>query len=89
MGKKSKDAADNSEKEDVYGNSFRIPIGMKAHVNLFYPVQLVIGAEYIFNCKISLVSDKETENDPDLFFYGPMNYKREGLNLYGGLRFNF
>lgn len=89
MGKKNKYASDSSKKVDVYGNSCRVPVGMKAHVNLFYPVQLVFGAEYVFNFKISLVKDQETENDPDVFFYDAMNYKREGLNLYGGLRFNF
>lgn len=89
LGKKNKYATDNSNKESVYSNSFRVPVGMKAHINLFYPVQLVVGAEYVFNFKISLVSDKENESNPDVFFYEPMGYKRDGLNLYGGLRFNF
>ena len=61
---------------------------MKAHINLFYPVQLVVGAEYIFNFNISLVSERNLD-DPEQFFYKPMNYKRDGLNMFVGLRFNF
>lgn len=76
------------DKKDVYANSVRIPVGMKAHINLFYPVQLVVGAEYIFNFNISLVNDTN-KDDPELFFYKPMNYKRDGLNMFAGLRFNF
>lgn len=78
----------SSDKTDVYANSVRIPVGMKAHINLFYPVQLVVGAEYIFNFNISLVNERNLD-DPELFFYKPMNYKRDGLNMFAGLRFNF
>lgn len=78
----------SSDKTDVYANSVRIPVGVKAHINLFYPVQLVVGAEYIFNFNISLVNERNLD-DPELFFYKPMNYKRDGLNMFAGLRFNF
>lgn len=78
----------SSDKTDVYANSVRIPVGIKAHINLFYPVQLVVGAEYIFNFNISLVNERNLDY-PELFFYKPMNYKRDGLNMFAGLRFNF
>ena len=79
---------DSNNKKNVYANSARIPVGIKAHINILYPVQLVVGAEYVFNIKISHVSNKNPD-DPDKFFYKPLNYKRSGLNLLAGLRFNF
>lgn len=81
---------DDNRKYDKDATSFsvRMPVGLRLNVNIVYPLQLVLGAEYIVNFKISK-DDKETINDPQKFFFDPTGYKRDGLNLYGGLRFNF
>ncbi len=72
-------------------NSVRFPLGAKLNLNIMYPLQLVIGAEYIFNVKIKVAKDteKRVHNDPEKFFFEPTGYKRDGLNIYAGLRFNF
>lgn len=72
-------------------NSVRIPIGARFNINICYPVQLVLGAEYIFRIKIPVAKDTETKRrcDPEKFFFEPTGYKRDGLHIYGGLRFNF
>lgn len=80
--------AELKNKKNVYAHSVRIPTGIKAHINIVYPVQLVVGAEYVFNINISNVSSKNPD-DPKKFFYEPFNYQRSGLNLLAGLRFNF
>lgn len=72
-------------------NSVRFPLGARVNLNICYPVQLVVGAEYIFNVKIKVAKDteKRVHNDPEKFFFEPTGYKRDGLNIYAGLRFNF
>lgn len=72
-------------------HSVRIPVGARLSINIWYPVQLVLGAEYIFRVKIPYAKDTETkvQCDPDNFFFNPTGYKRDGLHFYGGLRFNF
>ena len=72
-------------------NSVRFPLGARLNINICYPVQLVVGAEYIFNIKIPVAKDteKRVHNDPEEFFFDPTGYKRDGLNIYAGLRFNF
>ena len=72
-------------------NSVRFPLGAKLNLNIMYPLQLVVGAEYIFNIKIPVAKDTErrVHNDPQKFFFDPTGYKRDGLNIYAGLRFNF
>lgn len=79
---------DQNTNRDTYSHSVRVPIGLKAHVNIIYPVQLVFGAEYIINWNIPR-SEKDTRSNPRTFFYKPMGYHRYGLNLLAGLRFNF
>ena len=81
---------DDNPKYDKDATSFsvRMPVGLRLNVNIVYPLQLVLGAEYIVNFKIAK-DDKETTNDPQKFFFDPTGYKRDGLNLYGGFRFNF
>lgn len=81
---------DDNPKYDKDATSFsvRMPIGLRLNVNVAYPLQVVVGAEYIANFKISK-EDKETINDPQKFFFDPTGYKRNGLNIYGGIRFNF
>lgn len=74
--------------EDAYSHSVRVPIGLKAHINIMYPVQLVFGAEYVINCNIPR-DKKDIKSNPRTFFYKPMNYKRYGLNMLAGLRVNF
>lgn len=61
------------------------------NINIMYPIQLVVGAEYIFNIKIPVAKNTERRihNNPEKFFFEPTGYKRDGLNLYAGLRFNF
>lgn len=79
--------------DDAFYNSIRFPLGARLNINVFYPVQLVVGAEYIF--KMPLEQDDKTNsgkvvNNPDKFFFEPMGYKkRSGLNVYAGFRFNF
>lgn len=75
----------------VIANSVRIPLGARFNLNICYPVQLVLGAEYIFRIKIPVAKDTESRrrNDPEKFFFEPTGYKRDGLNIYAGLRFNF
>lgn len=72
-------------------NSVRFPLGARVNLNICYPVQLVVGAEYIFNVKFKVAKDteKRVHNDPEKFFFEPTGYKRDGLNIYAGLRFNF
>lgn len=72
-------------------NSVRFPIGARFNINICYPVQLVLGAEYIFRIKIPVAKDTDTKKhcDPEKFFFEPTGYKRDGLNIYAGLRFNF
>lgn len=72
-------------------NSARFPLGARLNINIMYPIQLVVGAEYIFNIKIPVAKNTERRihNNPEKFFFEPTGYKRDGLNLYAGLRFNF
>lgn len=89
MGKEMEDDdEDQKSNRDTYSHSVRVPIGLKAHVNIIYPVQLVFGAEYIINWNIPR-SEKDTRSNPRTFFYKPLGYHRYGLNLLAGLRFNF
>lgn len=77
--------------EGAMSNAIRFPLGAKLNINLSYPVQLTIGAEYIFNVKFHVEADngERVKGDPEAFFFKPTGYKRDGLNLYAGLRFNF
>ncbi len=75
----------------AFSHSVRVPLGARLNVNIVYPLQLVVGAEYIFNIKLPTAKDteKSIHNDPKKFFFNPTGYKRDGLNIYAGLRFNF
>ena len=39
--------------------------------------------------KVAKDTEKRVHNDPEKFFFEPTGYKRDGLNIYAGLRFNF
>ena len=66
------------------------PVGKVVRFNSI-PFRVVVGAEYIFNVKFKVAKDteKRVHNDPEKFFFEPTGYKRDGLNIYAGLRFNF
>ena len=51
--------------------------GLRLNVNLWYPVQLTVGADY--NCNIPLDKKKEVSYK---------NHELNRLNFYAGLRFN-
>ncbi len=51
--------------------------GLRLNVNLWYPVQLTVGADY--NCNIPLNKNNEAAYD---------NHELNRLNFYAGLRFN-
>lgn len=72
-------------------NSFRFPLGARLNINICYPVQLVVGAEYIFKATIKQerTADGKVKSDSEKFFFKPLGYKRDGLNVYAGFRFNF
>lgn len=72
---------------------YRLPLGVKANININYPLQLTVGAEYhllLKGAKQSETSDKAWSYD---YFkktvLKPMGYNREGLSFYAGLRFCF
>lgn len=87
----SSQAYRSSEGSEATSNSIRFPVGARQNLNIVYPVQLVVGAEYIFNIKIPVNDSSSTKvySDPEKFFFKPTGYKRNGLNIYAGLRFNF
>ena len=65
-------------------------IGAKFNVNIVYPLQLTLGAEYILNFNLNKIKDNDnTKSNAERFFFDPTGYKRNGLNIYAGLRFNF
>ena len=67
-----------------------VPIGAKFNVNIVYPLQLTLGAEYILNFNLNKIKDNDnTKSNAERFFFDPTGYKRNGLNIYAGLRFNF
>lgn len=79
--------------EGASRNTIRFPLGARLNINICYPVQLVVGAEYIFNVKVGTYietdSEEKIKNDPEKFFFKPTGYKRDGVNVYAGFRFNF
>jgi len=73
----------------IWASSIRIPVGLKFHLNIYHPLQLVVGAEYV-PC-IKLKSNEETLTPEgyeaaDRYFLNPQNYKRSGFNIYAGFR---
>ena len=83
------DSYDNEETE-IWTKAVRLPVGVKLNLNIFYPLQLTVGGEYIFNFDVDKVKDDDnTKSHPERFFFGPTGYKRSGLNLYAGFRLNF
>ena len=81
----SSQAYRSSEGSEATSNSIRFPVGARQNLNM------VVGAEYIFNIKIPVNDSSSTKvySDPEKFFFKPTGYKRNGLNIYAGLRFNF
>ncbi len=76
--------------QSVSTKAVRVPIGVKLNVNVCYPVQLTVGAEYDLNFSLNKFDDDDnSKSNPDLFFFNPTGYKRSGMNIYAGLRFNF
>ncbi len=86
----------DKNKELLTAHAVRVPLGVKLNVNLIYPLQLVVGGEYIFNFHFSdggmaengENSQEEIQTPTEDFFFKPTGYKRDGINLYVGLRFN-
>lgn len=75
------------EKRPYIAHSLRLPVGVKFNVNLFYPVQLQLGATYdvvAFKLNSSeFFGYKDAENG----FLKPNGYSRSGLNFFVGFRF--
>lgn len=80
----------NQSKKDYWAHSFRIPVGAKVNINLWYPLQLSAGASYDF-----VVHKFNDEQEPfdykraEECFFEPSGYKRSGLNIFAGLRYCF
>lgn len=83
-------AQQNQSKKDYWAHSFRIPVGAKVNINLWYPLQLSAGASYDF-----VVHKFNDEQEPfdykraEECFFEPSGYKRSGLNIFAGLRYCF
>ena len=76
--------------KSVWTKAVRVPIGVKLNVNVCYPVQLTVGAEYVLNFSLDKIDDDDnTKSNAERFFFNPTGYKRSGMNIYAGLRFNF
>ena len=79
--------------ETVSSYLYRMPLGVKANINIKYPLQLTVGAEYHLKVK----GAKDSENSENAWGYDhykktflkPMGYTREGVGFYAGLRFCF
>ena len=83
-------AYNDKKSEDVLTNAIRVPIGVKLNMNIIYPLQLMVGAEYIFNFNLGRNEENDnTVSNAKRFFFDPTGYKRSGLNVFAGLRFNF
>lgn len=86
----TKDYHSSNYGKDVWNHAVRVPIGAKFNVNIVYPLQLTLGAEYILNFNLNKIKDDDnTKSNAERFFFDPTGYKRNGLNIYAGLRFNF
>lgn len=64
---------------DDFTEAFRIPVGVKANINIMYPLQLTLGAEYNFMIKEESGSSWE-DSDGSVF---------KGIGLSAGLRVVF
>lgn len=77
----------SAEKVPYIAHSLRLPVGVKFNVNLFYPVQLQLGATYdVVAFKLNSSEDfgyKDAEN----VFLKPNGHSRSGLNFFVGFRF--
>lgn len=70
-----------------WAHSIRLPVGVKANLNLFYPVQLTVGATYdILALKVNGQKLNIDYERAEKYFLEPMGYKRSGLNIFAGLR---
>ena len=98
--KKPENAPSSYESDIKVDSYFRTPLGLRFDINICYPVQLTLGAEYafIFNLfdfkKVSDKLDLPSKEDYETFdylkgMYDKLGLKRDGLNLYAGLRFAF
>ena len=68
-------------------HSLRLPVGVKLNVNLFYPVQLQLGATYdVVALKLNS-SETFGYKDAENLFLKPNGYSRSGLNFFVGFRF--
>ena len=95
---KDKDNNNISDKEDDginWVSSVRVPAGARLHINIWYPVQFVAGAEYVFlvyKGKGEEPSQKGTFNSSyetiERHFLNINGWKRSGLNFYAGIRLN-
>ena len=89
----SKTAYDNGDYTSA-AYSLNLPIGLKASINLHYPVQLTLGAEYrIVAYKFNPDDGQDIKYIPyktvDEDFLKPIGFSRSGLNVYGGIRICF
>lgn len=95
-------APEDYEKKTENISSIRVPIGLKFDINICYPIQFTFGAEYVLNFGISpddiekiISDDNNSEKGYNSWkmlnetFYEPNGIKRDGLNIYAGVRFAF
>ncbi len=82
--------------EQKYGNNTKsemtavvnIPAGVKVNVNVMYPLQLTAGAEYVVNV-YKFNKENIPYEDVENLVYKPLGAKRDGINVYAGIRLCF
>lgn len=75
-------SSDNEKPRELFGNSVRVPLGIKANINIAYPFQLFVGAEYN-PIAISISDDYDVVKKS---FLNTTGFKRNGLSYYAGFR---
>lgn len=71
-------------------NSARVPAGVRIHVNIWYPLQVVVGADYNFVVYKSKSDGANSSYETAKHSFLDVNgWKRTGVNVYGGVRICF
>ena len=99
-----KEIAESRDEVDLHmAHSIRVPVGVKVNLNIWYPLQLTVGATYDFvACKfkgqLSKLAEEENAaptpasfnyKDAEEIYLDPMGRSRTGLNVFAGLRWCF
>lgn len=97
------DAPEDYETINKTFNYIRFPLGVKFSLNICYPVQLTVGAEYVvlfdvlkkeLNKATSNITGEENLEQSEFDYlndniYKNIGVKRDGLSLYAGIRIAF